>query len=241
MNVLTIDAKYTGEIQLSKEVFQHLEKNKYHKIALFASIQFVHQLPHVKKQLKGYTLITSRASRTHREGQLLGCDVYEQNLHLQEQPDCFLYIGDGFFHPKALLFSQKEKKKEDFNEILMFDPIGKTFRIFTHKDNQKVMGRLKANLTKLLHAENVGFIATIKPGQSFLHLGKKVQQQYPEKRVYYFVTDNVTEHALESFPFIDVWINSACPRLGFDDAAEMQHAMVNIVDALDAEKILQKL
>ncbi len=241
MKLLCIDAKYTGKVELGKDVFAHLEKNNYHTIALFASVQFVQHLPSVQKQLTKYQTTISRASRTHVEGQLLGCDVYENTLNLTGDVDCFLYIGDGFFHPKALLFAQKEKKKEDFKEVLMFDPIGKTFRVFTHKDNHKVMGKLKANLSTLLRAENIGFIATIKPGQSFVHLSQKLQEKYPEKKVYTFVTDNIAESVLESFPFIEVWINSACPRLGFDDAAEIQKPIVNIVDALGAEEILTKL
>ncbi len=263
MKILTIGASYNGKVNLSKEVFDYLgsgknNKKKYTNIVLFASVQFVKHLPTVKAQLneKGYNVITTKASRTHVEGQILGCDVYEGNISLNKELnkkinkhngdtgtdiDCFLYIGDGLFHPKALLFAQKERSKEEFKEVLMYDPIGDTFRIFNYKDNEKVMKRLKGNLMKLLASENLGFIATIKPGQSFLNLHKNLQDRYPKKKVYVFLTDNISEQALEGFPFVDVWINSACPRLGFDDAEHMEKSMVNIVDALNAEDLVGRL
>ena|SRR3989338_3161139 len=239
MKVMCIDASYNGKVILSKELLDHLKKNNYKNIALFASVQFVKQIESVKEQLKDYHTITAKASRTHVEGQLLGCDVYESNLHIKEEPDCFLYIGDGFFHPKALLFAQKEK--ENFKEILMFDPIGKTLKLFNKKDNEKVMRRLKGNLLKFISAKNIGFIATVKPGQSFLQLKEKLKEKYPDKNIYIFLTDNISENALECFPFIEVWVNSACPRIGFDDALNMSKAILNITDAMNAIEVAQRI
>jgi 2-(3-amino-3-carboxypropyl)histidine synthase len=250
MKLLTIDASYNGEIKLTEELFSYLESKNYKNVALFASVQFVKHLDSVKKQLKNRVpeikIITSRGSRTHVEGQILGCDLYEENLHLKdvegnEEIDCYLYIGDGLFHPKALLFSQKERSKEEFREIIMFDPIANKTNKLNYEDNERVMKRLKGNLMKLLASDTLGFIATIKPGQSFLYLKDKLVKKYPKKKVYVFLTDNINENTLEPYTHIDVWINSACPRLGFDDAEHMQFSMVNIVDALRAEEIVSKL
>jgi len=248
MKVLTIDASYNKEVNLNDELFNYLKQNNYKKIVLFASVQFVNHLDSVKTQFKTFDnnikIITIKPSRTHKEGQLLGCDLYENNLNLNNEwneIDCFLYIGDGLFHPKALLFAQKEKDKNEFKEILMFDPIANKLSSLKHEDNEKVMKRLKGNLMKLLASDTIGFIATIKPGQSFLYLEKKLKEKYPNKKIYVFLTDNITENILEPYTFIDVWVNSACPRLGFDDAEHMRVSMINIVDALRAEEVLTKL
>lgn len=246
MKILTVDASYNKEVKLSNELFSYLKNNSYKKIALFASVQFVNHLDSVREQLSKFDnkieLITTKSSRTHKEGQLLGCDLYENNLKLNnEEVDCFLYIGDGLFHPKALLFAQKEKTKEEFKEILLFDPIASKLTLLKYEDNKRVMKRLKGNLMKLLTSDTIGFIATIKPGQSFLYLEKKLKDKYPKKKIYVFLTDNITENTLEPYTFIDVWVNSACPRLGFDDAEHMNVNMINIVDALRADEIVSKL
>ena len=64
--------------------------------------------------------------------------------------------------------------------------------------------------------------------------------KYPDKKVYYFAENTLDYTHMEDFNFIQVWVNSACPRVGFDDIVNMPVSMINITDALNAEEILGK-
>ena len=117
MKVLFLDAPYTGKVELCKKTLDFIKKNKVKNVALYASVQFVNKLGKVKEQLKKLkvNITTSKAARTHVESQLLGCVSYHESLNLSDlsKLDYFLYIGDGKFHPYALMYAQKESK--DFN------------------------------------------------------------------------------------------------------------------------------
>ena len=45
---------------------------------------------------------------------------------------------------------------------------------------------------------------------------------------------------LENFNFIDVWVNTACPRVSFDDQEKFVKGVINLNDALSVEEILSK-
>ena len=45
--------------------------------------------------------------------------------------------------------------------------------------------------------------------QKALELKKKLK----EKKCYIFVSDMINENELENFPFIQAWVNTACPRI----------------------------
>src|SRR3989344_3312627 len=127
MEVLFLEAPYTGTIELYMKTIQYLTEKKIKVVGLYASVQFVSKLETVKQQLRELKIkvITSKADRTHVAGQLLGCDNYHQSLNLSKEVwsevDAFLYIGDGKFHPLALAFAQMYFS--EFKEIICNDPL----------------------------------------------------------------------------------------------------------------------
>lgn len=226
MKTLFLEAAYKGKVELCKEVISYLTKNNVKSVALFASIQFVNNLSKVEEQLKelGIKVISSKPARAGVERQLLGCDVYADSLNLSEEVDAFLYIGDGKFHPLALVYSQIDK------EVICNDPVNRKMSILDVEDVKKVMKRSKGALVKFHSFENIGVIVTIKPGQEQFRKSLELEKKYPEKKFYYFVDNNVSFDQLENFPFIDVWVNSACPRLGLDEQEMFRKGVVNLRD-----------
>jgi 2-(3-amino-3-carboxypropyl)histidine synthase len=238
MNTLFLDAPYSGDVELCQETIKKLNGKK---VALFASVQFVSKLDTVKKQLEeaGIRYITSQADRTHVVTQLLGCDNYHNSLHLEEDFDSFLYIGDGRFHPLALVLGQKELVEK--KEVVCNDPIGKKMYILSSEDIERLVKKYKGALMKYLSSDTVGVIVTVKPGQEQLKAGLMLEEKYPDKAFYYFIDDNISFGQLENFPFIDVWVNTACPRIGFDDQEKFNCGVLNLNDALRAESVLSRL
>ncbi|MBW2985380.1 diphthamide synthesis protein [Candidatus Woesearchaeota archaeon] len=236
MKVLFLDAPYTGKVELCKKTIDFLKKNKVKNTALYASVQFVNKLEKVKEQLKKLKIkiTTSKAARTHVESQLLGCVSYHESLNLSDlsKIDYFLYIGDGKFHPYALMYAQKE--------IICNDPMTESMNLITQEDLKSIINRYNASLKKFLASDTIGTITTVKPGQEQLFTALELEKRYINKKFYHFIDNNVSFDQLENFPFIDIWINTACPRIGTDDQEKFIKGVININDALNAEKILSK-
>ncbi len=234
MKTLFLDAPYAGKVELSPETLSYLLKKKYACVGLYASVQFANQLETVHEQLKsaGIVVRTSKADRTNVKGQLLGCDNYHDSLHLEGDIDCFLYIGDGKFHPLALVFAQKECREK--KEIICHDPLANRMSILTENDVRTILNQYRASLVKFLAARTVGILHTIKPGQEQFKPSLALETKYPEKEFYHFIDNVISFDQLENFNFIEVWVNTACPRIGFDDQEKFVKGVINLNDALDA-------
>ncbi|MFT4312525.1 MAG: diphthamide synthesis protein [Candidatus Woesearchaeota archaeon] len=244
MQTLCIEAPYIHEIKLSDDVLSYLEKQQVKTVALFASVQFM-KLDIVKEQLDNLkiTYKTTKAKRTHTQGQILGCDAYHDSFEddIISECDCVLYVGDGYFHPKALLLSQIYKK--DIKDVILWNPVLQKMEIISVADIKKQILKTKANLTRFVSAKSVGILVTVKPGQQYLKNAKRLAQQLKEqgKRAYIFVDDDIQISLLENYPFIDCWVNTACPRIGTDDITTIPTALINIREAWDPIKHLSQL
>ena len=243
MKTIYVDAKWEGKLELGKDLLLHLTKLKAKKVALFASVQFL-ALDDIKKQLKneGMEVLTTKANRTDVEAQVLGCDAYHDSFEsdIIEKTDAILYIGDGLFHPKALLLSQRTHEKT--KDIIIWDPVSKKMRIITKDDISKQLQKMKANIKRYLSSTTIGILVTIKPGQQYLHLAKKLKQTLESegKKGYIFIDDTLSYHHFENYPFIDCWVNTACPRIGMDDIVNMPKPLINIREAFDPIRALEE-
>ncbi len=243
MDVLFLEAPYCGEVKLCEDTLTYLKKKNYKTIGLYASIQFCNNLDTVKKQLQKakINISTSRPDRTHAQSQLLGCDNYHFSLNLAEKElleiDAYLYVGDGKFHPLALVYGQKDLP--EMKGIVCNDPIQKKMTLLGVKDVQGILRKYKSSLMKFLSAQNVGVIITVKPGQEQMRPSFVLEKKFPDKKFYYFVDNTISFNQLENFPFIDVWVNTACPRIGLDDQKQFRKGVINVNDALQAEELLK--
>ena len=235
-----LEAPYSGEVKLVPETIKYLKDNNYTKVGLYASVQFVNQLDEVRKQLdeNDIKFITSKPDRTHVQGQLLGCDNYHDSLNLEEDIDCYLYIGDGKFHPLALVYAQKDCK--EIKKIICNDPLSNKLNFMTIEDIKIILKKYRGSLMKFLVKDTVGVLITIKPGQEHYQPALKLEENYPDKKFYYFVDNVISFDQLENFNFIDVWVNTACPRIGFDDQEKFTRGVINLNDAFNAKEILSK-
>ncbi|HLC81159.1 MAG TPA: diphthamide synthesis protein [Candidatus Nanoarchaeia archaeon] len=243
MEVLFIEAEYTRKVELCPEALEYLKQKNYRKIGLYASVQFVSKLENVKKQLQEHNIeiITSRPDRTSAVSQLLGCDNYRHSLNLAGQElaavDAYLYIGDGKFHPLALVFVQKNSNVK--KEVIVNDPIANRLFIVNETDVAVILNRYKSSLMKFLTARKIGIIITVKPGQEQFKPALELEKKFPDKKLFYFIDNNISFNQLENFPFIETWVNTACPRIGLDDQEKFVKGVINLNDALRAEEILR--
>ncbi|MBW2988902.1 2-(3-amino-3-carboxypropyl)histidine synthase subunit [Candidatus Woesearchaeota archaeon] len=200
MKTIFIEGRYKGHIKIGRDI----EKRLPEKIGLVSSIQFLGSLQDIKKQLAGRAIIG---------GQVLGCNAKNAEK-MQNKVDAFLYIGDGQFHPLGIAIKTKKT-------VFTFNPISKTFDKVKEQDIKEYKKRKKTALLKFLHSENIGVLVSAKPGQ---HYGLKklwaeedrLRKKYRDKRFYTFIADTIDYSQLENFPFIEAWVNTACPRMEED-------------------------
>ena len=246
MNTLFLDAPFTGNVELVPKTMVHLQQQNIKTVGLYASVQFIHNLEKIKTQLRELhiNIITSKADRTHVTGQLLGCDSDLSALNLtteqHEKIDAYLYVGDGRFHPLALIYAQKDLESVNVKEIICNDPFGQQMYLMEPPFLKSILRKYRASLIKFLSVKNIGVLITVKPGQEQLLAALKIEKKYPSKKFYFFVDDNISFNQLENFPFIETWINTACPRVGFDDQEKFERGVINLNDAYLAAKILAK-
>lgn len=230
IDLLLIPGKYNKKIIIPDIIMDKIPK----KIILFGSVQFLNQLPEVEKQLesKGITAIMLKSKNflynglITDKGQLLGCNA--ENFQEKDiEFDAFLYIGDGIFHPKALAVN-------NFKDIYCYNPRNDQLNVIKKEEHQMLEKRKKGNLIKFLSSKNIGILITTKVGQNSTKraesLKKKIMEKWPEKKVFMFMAAEINFGELENFNFIDVYINSACSRIGHDDTVRSEKTIVNIGD-----------
>jgi len=202
MKRLFIEGKYEGKLVIPKSILKQIPKT----LVLTLPVQFLDFLEPIKEQLeqagKKVTLFKSRHGK--HLGQILGCDVY----NFSGKEEAFLYIGDGKFHPTALLY-------ENNKPVYCYNPFNESLTIYDSSYLQKLKGKKKGLLVKFLSSNNIGILSTTKPGQSQSKTIERLRERIEKKgkKVFVFLADNIDFNSLENFNFIDVWINTACPRI----------------------------
>jgi len=235
MKLKFLKAHFGIEFKVPEDFFEALKraipKPKHKKLAIYSAIQFIPNQKEVILLLKekGFDVITTKPDRTSFQGQILGCDSYDDNLKLNlNEIDGFIYIGDGYFHPNALLLAQENE--EEIKPVVLLNPVQEFCEIISREHIEKYLKKKKANLTKFYTQEIVGVFVSSKWGQEYKQSALKLKEMYPQKQFYYFVSDNFAESEMENFPWIEVWVNTACPRIGQDDITRHSKCVVNIKD-----------
>jgi 2-(3-amino-3-carboxypropyl)histidine synthase len=216
MKLTFVDVRYKAPVTLPEDFIDQLPK----KVVLFLNIQFHHQYQQLKQQLEnsGKEVITVRPKHAWHEGQILGCSVEDWDAG----QEAFVYIGDGLFHPKALVFKNDEK-------VFIFDPkTGKT-RILTKQDVDQILRAQKGAIATFYSSKNIGVLVTTKYGQTRMKPALKLQAQFPDKTFYFLLADVIDFSKLEDFSFIECFINTACPRV-MDDNQKVPKPMLNLED-----------
>jgi len=195
MKLLHLNAMYKGDIELSEEQIKQLPKN----IGLVASVQYLNGLQSIKKQLQGAVL----------GGQVLGCRV-EEAERIAENVDAFLYVGTGKFHPIAVHLGTKK-------EVYCYNPMDKTLILLHKKDVQNFEKQRKVSLSKYLMADIVGILVSAKNGQFYYDKAEELikieKEKNPDKELHIFACNTIDLDQFQNFPFIQCWVNTACPRI----------------------------
>ena len=215
MKKMFIEARVKGKNNIPEELIDELPL----KVALFSTVQFLDSLDDVKKQLMdaGKKVVVVKGRHAKYCGQILGCSVDKV-----DGVDCFLYIGDGRFHPIAL-------KLKNEKPVFVYNPFSKKYKELEDVDVERILKRIKGAKLKFLTSKEIGVLVSVKPGQQFLKFAISLKKKYPNKNFYFLMFDTIDFGSLEDFPFVDVFVNTACPRI-IDDADKFRKPLINIED-----------
>ncbi len=217
MKTLFLEAHVTMDIALTKEQLRQLPT----ELGVCTTVQFITCLSSLMKQLEkaGITASLLQGKHTQYPGQILGCE------YLDYPVSAFLYVGDGIFHPQALAIKNKKP-------IYCYNPYTKQLAVFDRKDIEKAEKRHNAAIAMFLTAKHIGILVSTKPGQQFFKKSMQLREMIEQKgkKVSVFLANTVDFTQMNNFPFIDCWVNSACPRIGIDDKNKVDKPMVNLED-----------
>jgi len=205
------------------------------KVCITSTIQFLHYLDEVEELLQkaGKEVNRIKGLHTRYQGQLLGCSY--SRLNYDNDTETFLFIGDGMFHPESLYLETKK-------DVHVYDPFAKRFFLLDKANAQKSANYQKVALTKFLHAMKVGVLLTVKPGQMELRRAYALEEKFPDKEFYFMAFNTLNFTQLDNFPFIQVFVNTACSRIGIDDFRKFSKPVVNLdeVEKLSLPQVVVK-
>ena len=227
MKMFFIETK--AKINVNSEFTAELASRLPERLCLAASVQFSHQLPQLQQFLeqhgKKVTLLKARHSK--HIGQILGCGYSKMEFDTATT-DAFLYIGDGLFHPEALLLGSDK-------DVYCFDPFTKEFTKLGREWAERIRNKEKGALLTFLSSERIGVVITVKPGQLGVQVTLKeifaLPQKFPDKKFHYMVCDTIDFTQLRNFPFVQCFINTACNRM-VDDYDKFPKPVINIEEVL---------
>ena len=225
MKAIFLQTRYTGKVDLNMIELGKLPK----KLGMVTTTQFLGKIDEVKLYLeKNNKEIFIDEGRQRNEGQLLGCDVGAA-AKIQDKVDAFLYIGSGEFHPLGVALQANK-------DVFTFNPASGIFSKVDNNEIEKYKKSKKANYARFLYAETIGIMVTIKPGQYSYNKALEIKKKLEEKgkKCFIFVFDTLDANEMQNFPFIDFWVNTACPRIADDKDKK------NVVDMNEIEDYLAK-
>ena len=218
-DVLYIESKVDVDISKISSILNNIPE----KVGMLASVQYVHLIPKIISILeKGgkKAFVSEGDRRTVYPGQILGCNCTAAE-NIADKVDAFLYIGEGDFHPLAAAFGVGKP-------IMIYDPINNELR-----NVDDVRDRILRKRFALIQSSNEAktFLITVcsKPGQrrnddALLAMAKI---EAAGKKAYKVVMDEISPDRLMHYD-VDVYVNTACPRIAMDDSIRYKKPMITL-------------
>ncbi len=194
------------------------------RVGLVASVQHVKKLPEAKAFLEAHgiqAVFEKGDSRITHPGQVLGCN-FSTARNVAKNVDCFAFLGTGAFHALGVRLSTDKK-------TYALDPYSNNIEDMDKLADRFVRQRFGA-IVRAQDAESFGIIISTKIGQRRLALARSLRQMIEDagKKAYFLLTDTVVP---EKFYYpVDAFVNTACPRITYDDYMRFNKPILSPVE-----------
>ncbi len=195
-------------------------------VGILASVQHIKAINEVRTFLEEHNIrvfVGKGDSRITYPGQVLGCN-FSAAREIKNDVDCFILLGTGEFHAwGAKIIGGKD--------VFVLDPYtGRAKKV----NEGSFLRRRYAAIAKAKDAQKFGIIVSSKIGQKRWSLAKNLKKTIEKegKRAYLIMTDNVVP---ENFYYgVDAYVNTACPRLTYDDYSRFKKVVLSPIELLIA-------
>lgn len=219
MKTLFVEARSDVSIRPNSKQLKKLPE----RLAIATTVQHVHKIKELKKYLEknNKKVILLKGKHSKYCGQVLGCDFDINNINKKNMKniDAVLYVGTGKFHPTDLAINSNK-------EVFVYNPVNKVLNKINVDDIDKIKRKRKGALIRFLSSKEIGILISTKPGQYNIKKAMKLEKKYKNKNFYYLLFDTIDFNDLENFPFIQCFVNTACPRI-IDDCGRINKPMIN--------------
>jgi len=219
MKTLFIPARSKVPVHISDTILKKLPD----EVAVVTTIQYHHIRGDIVVRLHelGKHVHDIHGSHSKMANQVLGCNSFPEDQ--LKAIEAIFYVGTGVFHPKALAIRTGKP-------IHIYHPISQTYATLDQAEINRVLGKEKAALVSFLSSTQIGVLFTTKPGQFPIQMRmnkiRMLEEKYPEKEFYVLVDNSFNYSALENFPFIECFLNTACPNIAYDP--DLPRPMLNV-------------
>jgi len=200
-------------IPLLDEAFEKL--NQYKSFGLVTTIQFINSIQQAKEYLesKGKT-VEIKQEKDLSPGQILGCRVPTFDT------ECILYIGSGRFHAAGIALKNKKP-------LFILD-IEKNILADVEDLKNKFEKQSYAAIAVAKDKNSFGILVSTKKGQCHIDLAEEIKSKLKAKGKEAFILsmDEIKPEKLMGIK-CDVWINTACPRIGIEDRTNFEKPILN--------------
>ena len=209
MDKIFLEAKSTADV---KKAVEKAVKFLPKKVGIVTTSQHKHKLKEIKQILEKHSI------KSVIGGQILGCNAGNAKK-IKNKVDAFLYVGSGRFHPI-------EVQLETGKKVVMANPMVNEAKVLEKEEVEKLKKQQKGALIKFLSSKEVGIIVSSKPGQNKLKKALELKKKIKNKNCYIFMADTINYDELQNFPFIECWVNTACPRFADDKKGVINYELV---------------
>ena len=195
------------------------------RIGLLATVQYIGLVSDAKEILEGLgktVLLGKGDRRISYPGQVLGCNCSAASS-IEHDVDAFLYIGEGDFHPLAAAFGIEK-------EIIVLNPVTGELRSVENIKDRMLRKRFAA-IEVSKSANTFLVISCTKVGQNRSEEADAIAEKIKNcgKTAYRIVLDEIGPEALMPYN-VDVYVNTACPRIAMDDSAKYSRPMLTLTE-----------
>ncbi|MBS7611166.1 diphthamide biosynthesis enzyme Dph2 [Candidatus Bathyarchaeota archaeon] len=227
--VLYFDAMYTFPFEECLRKAEEQIKKAGRTVALFSNLQFVECLEAIRSILEnwGLEVYIGRGTGVKYPGQVLGCN-YTVPLNVESYVDFFLFVGDGSFHPLGLALLTNKR-------VLALNPVTCSLKDMSEL-KRRYLRRIYASIVKAREGKVFGVLVGLEPGQFRLELAEGVKKliEATSREAYLIGFTHLDTGFLEAYTWIDVFVNTACPRLSIEDSERIAKPILNPAELLVA-------
>ena len=164
------------------------------------------------------------------DGIVIGCN-YTSAMNINDLVDAHIIIAGGLFHGLGLRIATGKK-------VYVLDPYRDDI-IDIEKEYRRVYALSISHILRASKAKVFGIIVCLKSGQFNIKTALKIKQRIVEhgRKAIILTMRDITWDKLLSFPSIEVFVNTGCPRLALDDRGVMK---IPIIAPHELEFILER-